>query len=195
MITVLSKNHLYTTTLCDALKEFGACAYKNDNVYGDVLVVALDQEQVDDLLKENISCPVLLIGATHEEADVEISMPCSLYELKMLIKDLFAKKEQAPVFENKRFLFEGSKRRLYDKKAKKDYYLTEKETDLIVFLVKSLPEGASKMDLLTSVWKYRPDIETHTVESHVYSLRQKIGEDAADLLLKNTNDGYILETK
>ena len=195
MITILSKNHLYTTTLCDALKEFEACVYKNDNVYGDVLVVALDQEQVDALLKENISCPVLLIGTTHEEADVEISTPCSLYELKTLIKDLLCKKEQAPVFENKRFLFEGAKRRLYDKKTKKDYYLTEKETDLIVFLVKSLPEGASKMDLLTSVWKYRPDIETHTVESHVYSLRQKIGEDAAELLLKNTSDGYVLETK
>ena len=78
MITILSKNHLYTTTLCDALKEFEACVYKNDNVYGDVLVVALDQEQVDALLKENISCPVLLIGTTHEEADVEISTPCSL---------------------------------------------------------------------------------------------------------------------
>ena len=195
MITVLSKNHLYATALCDALKMFDAMVYKNDGVYGDVLIVSLEQEDVNTLLKETIPCPVLLIGATHEEADVELSVPCYLYELKSLIKDLLNKKEFLPVFENKRFLFEGSKRRLYDKKAKKDYYLTEKETDLIVFLVKSLPEGASKMDLLTSVWKYRPDVETHTVESHVYALRQKIGEDVAELLLKNTSDGYILETK
>ncbi|MBQ8251724.1 MAG: helix-turn-helix domain-containing protein [Alphaproteobacteria bacterium] len=195
MITVLSKNQLYSSALCDALKEFNAAVYKNDGNYGDVLVVALEQEDVNTLLKETISCPVLLIGTTHEEADVEISSPCYLYELKSLIKDLLNKKEFAPVFENKRFLFEGAKRRLYDKKSKKDYYLTEKETDLIVFLVKALPEGASKMDLLTSVWKYRPDIETHTVESHVYALRQKIGEDVAEMLLKNTPDGYILETK
>lgn len=195
MITVLAKNNLYTSTICDALKEFEAAPYKNDGVYGDVLVVALNQEDVDSLLSESISCPVLLIGATHEESDVEIGMPCYLYELKSCIKDLLSKKEMAPQFENKRFLFEGAKRRLYDKKTKKDHYLTEKETDLIIFLVKSLPEGASKMDLLTSVWKYRPDIETHTVESHVYALRQKIGEDVAEMLFKNTGDGYILETK
>ena len=61
MITVLSKNHLYTTALCDVLKEFEAIMYKNDNVYGNVLVVALDQNDVDELLKESISCPVLLL--------------------------------------------------------------------------------------------------------------------------------------
>ncbi|MBQ3034486.1 MAG: winged helix-turn-helix domain-containing protein, partial [Alphaproteobacteria bacterium] len=101
-------------------------------------------------------------------------------------------KNSALVFENKRFLFEGAKRLLFDKKTKKDYYLTEKETDLISFLVISLPEGASKTDLLTEVWKYRADIETHTVESHIYALRQKIGEKAAESLLKNNEEGYIL---
>lgn len=193
MITVFSKNKLYANTICDALKEFDAHLYAGDKNYGDVLIIALDQEGADKLLSETVSCPVILIGATHEEADMELAAPCFLYELKVYIRDILNKKNSAPVFENKRFLFEGVKRRLYDKKAKKDYYLTEKETDLISYLVLSLPDGASKIDLLTGVWKYRPDIETHTVESHIYSLRQKIGEEAADYLIKNIADGYILE--
>ncbi len=195
MITVLSKSQLYTNVLCDALKDFGAISYKNDGEYGDVLILVGDQDLANEFLEKDALPSVLLIGATHDDADVEMTMPIHLYELKMYIKDLLLKKEQAPLFENKRFLFEGSKRRLYDKKTKKDYYLTEKETDLIVYLVRALPEGASKIDLLTGVWKYRADIETHTVETHIYALRQKIGEDAAEYLIKNMTDGYILETK
>lgn len=192
MITVISKNKLYTDTLCDALKDFDAVSYNNDNEFGDALIIAMDQELTDRVLVDPVSCPVLLIGTNHEEADIELGVPCHLFELKLHLNSLIEKKKAAPVFENKRFLFEGSKRRLFDKKTKEDYYLTEKETDLIVFLVRSLPEGASKTDLLTEVWKYRSDIETHTVESHIYTLRQKIGEKAAEFLFKNNEEGYIL---
>ncbi len=169
-----------------------AKSYNNEREFGEALIIAMDQELTDKILSEEVSCPVLLIGSTHEEADIELTVPCELEELKLHLTSLINKKNTAPVFENKRFLFEGAKRRLFDKKAKKDYYLTEKETDLITFLVRSLPEGVSKTDLLTEVWKYRADIETHTVESHIYTLRQKIGEKAADFLLKNNEEGYIL---
>ena len=192
MITVIAKKQLYVTALCEALSEFDAQPFKEENGFGDALIIALDQERADEILSQDVSCPVLLIGSTHEEADIELKEPCVLYELKAYLTDLLNKKDMAPIFENKRFLFEGAKRRLFDKKIKKDYYLTEKETDLISFLVKVLPDGATKTDLLTDVWKYRPDIETHTVESHIYSLRQKIGEDAAEFLITNTSDGYIL---
>ena len=192
MITIISKNKLYTETLCDALKDLNAKSYAQDKEFGEALIIALDQNLTDEILSEEVSCPVLLIGTTHEEADVELEAPCYLYELKLHLKTLLEKKNSALVFENKRVLFEGAKRLLFDKKTKKDYYLTEKETDLISFLVISLPEGASKTDLLTEVWKYRADIETHTVESHIYALRQKIGEKAAESLLKNNEEGYIL---
>ena len=193
MITIIAKKQLYVTALCEALLEFGAEPFKDENGFGDALIIALDQEKTDEILSKGVSCPVLLIGTMHEEADIELKNPCSLYELKLYLKDLLNKKETAPVFENKRFLFEGAKRRLFDKKIKKDYYLTEKETNLLSFLIKMLPEGASKTDLLTDVWKYRPDIETHTVESHIYTLRQKIGEEAAEFLINNTSDGYIIK--
>ena len=81
------------------------------------------------------------------------------------------------------------------KPTKLQIYLTEKETELITYLIKALPESVSKSELLTEVWNYRPDSETHTVESHIYTLRQKLGEKYSDSLITNTTDGYILSQK
>ena len=69
--------------------------------------------------------------------------------------------------------------------------MTEKESDLLFSLVQAYPKAMSKEDLLISVWNYSPDAETHTVESHIYGLRQKLGEKA-DALIKSTPAGYLL---
>tara|TARA_B100001564_G_scaffold141578_1_gene118833 strand:+ start:356 stop:919 length:564 start_codon:yes stop_codon:yes gene_type:complete len=51
--------------------------------------------------------------------------------------------------------------------------LTEKEINIITFLSKSnVPVSID--ELQEKVWRYQPDIETHTVETHIYRLRKKI---------------------
>jgi len=51
--------------------------------------------------------------------------------------------------------------------------LTEKEINTIIFLSKS-NEPVSIDELQEKVWSYQSDIETHTVETHIYRLRKKI---------------------
>ena len=51
--------------------------------------------------------------------------------------------------------------------------LTEKEINIITFLSKS-NAPVSIDELQEKVWSYQPDIETHTVETHIYRLRKKI---------------------
>tara|TARA_B100000989_G_scaffold285593_1_gene253455 strand:- start:800 stop:1363 length:564 start_codon:yes stop_codon:yes gene_type:complete len=51
--------------------------------------------------------------------------------------------------------------------------LTEKEINTIIYMSKS-KKSVSINDLEKNVWKYQPDIETHTVETHIYRLRKKI---------------------
>ena len=51
--------------------------------------------------------------------------------------------------------------------------LTEKEINTIIYLSKS-KNSVSIDDLEKNVWKYQSDIETHTVETHIYRLRKKI---------------------
>lgn len=194
-MNIIAKNKLFSTALEHVLKEFDPIPYTAASECGDICVIFDTQETVNKLLKNPPSCAVVLIGTHHEEADLELPAPCLLADLKAHIKTILNNQKTAPSFENSHFLFEGACRRLTHKKSKKEYRLTEKENDLIIYLVKSLPDGASKTDLLTGVWKYRPDIETHTVETHIYALRQKIGEETAAHFIQNTPDGYILSTQ
>ena len=56
------------------------------------------------------------------------------------------------------------------KKAK----LTEREVSIINYLYKAKGKNVSKSELLSEVWGYNPEATTHTVETHIYRLRQKI---------------------
>ncbi len=64
--------------------------------------------------------------------------------------------------------------------------LTEKEINTIIYLSKS-KNSVSIEDLEKNVWKYQSDIETHTVETHIYRLRKKI--------LKIFNDENFIVSK
>tara|TARA_B100001057_G_scaffold490422_1_gene578655 strand:- start:654 stop:1214 length:561 start_codon:yes stop_codon:yes gene_type:complete len=67
--------------------------------------------------------------------------------------------------------------------------LTEKEADLIVFIKSS--NNATIKELQNSVWGYSSNIETHTVETHIYRLRKKMGEVFGDdKFIQNIENGY-----
>ena len=65
--------------------------------------------------------------------------------------------------------------------------LTEREIDLIIFLRNK--KGAANIDeLQKKVWGYNPELETHTVETHIYRLRKKIKDEFED-------ENFILSSK
>ena len=70
--------------------------------------------------------------------------------------------------------------------------LTEKEIEIILFLNKNnLPKKV--IDLQKNVWGYSRDIETHTVETHVYRLRKKISDTFKDdKFILSDDNGYFL---
>ena len=79
--------------------------------------------------------------------------------------------------------------------AKKDksLKLTEREMDIILFLNdKKKPQ---KINILQSqVWEYSSDLETHTVETHIYRLRKKINNKFKDnKFIISTDKGYIIK--
>ena len=78
------------------------------------------------------------------------------------------------------------------KKTDNELKLTEREIDTIIFLKnKNKPV---KVDILQKeVWKYGDDLETHTVETHIYRLRKKIkAEFGDDELIVSNKDGYTI---
>lgn len=74
-----------------------------------------------------------------------------------------------------------------------DVGLTERETMLLLYLARRHPQAVSRDTVLRDVWRYQDGIDTHTLETHIYRLRQKIEKDStAPQLLVTTDDGYLL---
>ena len=70
-----------------------------------------------------------------------------------------------------------------------DLNLTEKETDLIIYIKSN--NNVTIKDLQNNVWGYSANLETHTVETHIYRLRKKIKEKFNDdNFVVNTEKGY-----
>lgn len=71
--------------------------------------------------------------------------------------------------------------------------LTEKETMILKNLVRAWPEGIDKTELLSEVWGYQSGLSTHTLETHIYRLRQKIARLTDLPVIRTTGLGYCLE--
>ncbi len=71
--------------------------------------------------------------------------------------------------------------------------LTEKECDIIIYLLKS-KNSVTINDLQLNVWDHQSKLETHTVETHIYRLRKKILKKFQDNeFIKSEKDGYQIK--
>jgi DNA-binding response OmpR family regulator len=89
--------------------------------------------------------------------------------------------------------FRPAAKMLLDERGKK-IRLTEKETSILKYLYRSGEKAVPREVLLSEVWGYNAGVTTHTLETHVYRLRQKIEPDptSAKLLLTEAG-GYRLK--
>ena len=78
------------------------------------------------------------------------------------------------------------------KKDKLSLKLTERETDMILYLNDS--KKPVKIETLEKeIWQHSSELETHTVETHIYRLRKKIKAEFGDVdLIKSEKDGYTI---
>jgi DNA-binding response OmpR family regulator len=68
-------------------------------------------------------------------------------------------------------------------------HLTEKETAILKYLYRSGDKAVSRDKLLDEVWGYNAAVTTHTLETHVYRLRQKIERDPSSAKILLTDKG------
>jgi len=74
----------------------------------------------------------------------------------------------------------------------KELKLTEREIEIILFLFdKNIPQKVD--DLQTEIWQQKIELETHTVETHIYRLRKKISDTFGDNnFIKSNELGYFI---
>lgn len=70
--------------------------------------------------------------------------------------------------------------------------LTDKERMLLRYLYQAGPRGINRKDLLKFVWGYADEAETHTLETHIYRLRQKLEQYDADDMIKVQDGRYMI---
>ena len=74
----------------------------------------------------------------------------------------------------------------------KSLNLTERETNLIIFIKDK--KNVTVKELQKKVWDYSPDLDTHTVETHIYRLRKKMKETFGnESFILNTTKGYSID--
>jgi DNA-binding response OmpR family regulator len=90
------------------------------------------------------------------------------------------------------FVFKPASKMLMDDKNSK-IRLTEKETSILKYLYRAGEKVVSRDVLLHEVWGYNAGVTTHTLETHIYRLRQKIEKDPSNAsLLVTESGGYKL---
>ena len=73
--------------------------------------------------------------------------------------------------------------------AERKIRLTEKETNILKYLYRASGRTVDRETLLREVWGYNAGVTTHTLETHVYRLRQKIEPDPANATVLLTESG------
>ena len=122
--------------------------------------------------------------------DENLELPATLKEINEIVENTTAKKkfDKNSSIEIKSYLLNKNEKKL--SKHDKFIILTEKEIQLLeLFLKNKTP--ISKDKILSLVWNYSSDADTHTVETHIYRLRKKINDKFMDeKFILNSKEGY-----
>lgn len=73
-------------------------------------------------------------------------------------------------------------------------YLTDKENEIFQFLIENIGSKVARKQLLSKVWSYNENIDTHTLETHIYTLRKKLKKKFGFTnLILHEDDGYQIK--
>jgi len=155
------------------------------------------------LRDDGVSCPIVLLTAADTDADTieglesgandYVTKPFRFAVLMARIHAHLRNHEQSEdaVYRIGPYTFRPSAKILVDP-AEKKIRLTEKETNILKFLYRS-GETVARETLLHEVWGYNPAVTTHTLETHIYRLRQKIENNPGQAqILVTESGGYRL---
>jgi DNA-binding response OmpR family regulator len=87
------------------------------------------------------------------------------------------------------YTFRPSAKTLTDAGGRRKIRLTEKETAILKFLYRAGDQVIGRETLLGEVWGYNAGVTTHTLETHIYRLRQKIEKDPSNATILVTEAG------
>ncbi len=201
----------FTPTEAGSIAEAEALLLSPDSHFDALILdVSLPDGDGRDLCKRlrqnGLKLPIIMLTGADDETDVVrgldsgandyIAKPFRLGELLARLRAqlrIFENSEDA-VFIIGPYLFRPSAKLLQDPVRNKRIRLTEKEASILKFLYRNGATPVARQVLLNEVWGYNASVTTHTLETHIYRLRQKIEPDPNNLrLLLTEQGGYRLD--
>ena len=172
-----------------------------DLVILDVGLPDMDGRELCRLMrKDGVKCPVIVLtGHTTDSDQIQgleagandyVAKPFKLPVLLARIRAQLRQHEQSEdaIFGIGPYSFRPASKFLVDEKEKK-IRLTEKETNILKYLYRASGSVVPRDILLHEVWGYNAGVTTHTLETHIYRLRQKIEPDPANAQILVTEPG------
>ncbi|OQA37399.1 MAG: Alkaline phosphatase synthesis transcriptional regulatory protein SphR [Chloroflexi bacterium ADurb.Bin325] len=155
--------------------------------------------------KQGVKCPIIMLTGHASDSDQihgldagandYIAKPFKLPVLLARIRAQLRQHEQSEdaVFGVGPYSFRPASKLLLDE-ADRKIRLTEKETNILKYLYRAGASVVPRDVLLHEVWGYNAGVTTHTLETHIYRLRQKVEPDPANArLLLTESGGYRLQ--
>lgn len=158
------------------------------------------------LRKQGVKVPIIILTGSDDEVDVVrgldsgandyIAKPFRLAELLARVRAqlrVFENSEDA-VFTIGPYTFRPAAKLLQEPVKNRRIRLTEKEAAILKYLYRAGTQSVARQVLLNEVWGYNAAVTTHTLETHIYRLRQKIEPDPSNAkLLLTESGGYRLD--
>ena len=194
-------------TLDEASRHLGASEARFDSIILDINLPDGDgRDFCARIRKQGHTMPIIMLTGSSDEdhvvsglnagANDYIAKPFRVNELLARLQAQlrqFDTSEDA-VFTIGPYTFRPAAKLLTSAEKKQKLRLTAKEVDILKFLYRNANKVVSRQVLLDEVWGYNNGVTTHTLETHVYRLRQKIEEDPTNCqLLMTAPGGYRLD--
>lgn len=150
--------------------------------------------------KQGVKCPVLMLTGHDTDSDTILGLDAGAndyvtkpFKFPVLLARIRAQlrtheQSEDAVFQLGPYTFRPSQKLLMIADGRK-VRLTEKETNILKFLYRATDGVVPRDVLLHEVWGYNAGVTTHTLETHIYRLRQKIEPDPANARLLITESG------
>ena len=155
---------------------------------------ALNDKRIKDIIADSKLLKICASNSKKHKGnfDTYIQLPTTVKDINLAVENTSAKKKFSinSSIEVKNYLLNKNEKRLL--KNNNFIILTEKEIHLIELLLKNT-NPVAKETILSLVWNYSSDADTHTVETHIYRLRKKINDKFKDnQFILNNKNGYYL---
>ena len=150
---------------------------------------------------EGVNLPIVMLTAADSDGDTVQGLDAGAndyvtkpFRLNVLLARLRAHLRQSEhrddaVFAIGPYTFQPGAKMMTDQTRRKKVRLTEKETAILRYLYHAGDRAIGRATLLGEVWGYNAAVTTHTLETHVYRLRQKIERDPANAEILITEPG------